>query len=140
MPESAQSATVAAKSRQAAKAKTATLELMRAKKPRRKAFTLQVNGAPLRFVIESIGNLAYDALASKHPAKNEQRARGMNMDLPKFAPALMAAVYQEPKGTVEEWTEIWESDSWGQSELGVLYGEAVDICTLAVDATPIEAD
>jgi hypothetical protein len=35
----------------------------------------------------------------------------------------------DPVLTVEEWQEIWTSESWSRGEIGDLYGEAVSLCT-----------
>jgi hypothetical protein len=82
----------------------------------------------------SIGHQAYDKLIRDHPPTAEQvaevKALGvgeLNFNADTFPPAVVSASLDEPKMTVAEVTELWESPDWNQAELSVLFSAAVEV-------------
>lgn len=83
----------------------------------------------------SIGHHAYDELVRAHPPTAEQiaevKAAGVDVELnfnaDTFPPAVVAASLEEPKMSVAEVTELWESPDWNQAELTVLFSAAVGV-------------
>jgi hypothetical protein len=85
----------------------------------------------LRF--RSIGHQAYDELVRAHPPIPDQVAEAkaagaeLNFNADTFPPAVVAASLDEPKMTIAEVTELWESPDWNQAELGALLTAAVEV-------------
>jgi hypothetical protein len=82
----------------------------------------------------SIGRHAWDDLIRQHPPTDAQtaeaKAAGMgdlNFNSDTFPPAVVAASLEDPKLTVDEVAEIWDSPDWNQAELGVLFGAALEV-------------
>jgi len=82
----------------------------------------------------SVGHHAYDQLVRDHPPTAEQiaevKAAGMgdlNFNADTFPPALVAASLEEPKMTVAEVTELWDSPDWNQAELSAIFTAAVEV-------------
>jgi hypothetical protein len=96
-----------------------------------------VDAATARFTFKALGNMAVEALQRQHrptPAQEvdamaQFRAQGLppaklNYNTDTFPPALIAASCVSPAMTVEQATEMWESDVWSQGELGRLFQAA----------------
>lgn len=131
---------VEAKAAQRESAKRATLESLRGKKPRRKEFSMEINGEEQSFLFVGLGNRKYDKLFNQFPPTNEQLARGEGTNIDKFAPELLARVSKEPELSTEQWTEIWNSEDWSRGELIALYNEAGYLCIEQASISPISAD
>jgi hypothetical protein len=133
---------VQAKAEQSRKAKRATLDILRGKKPRREEFTAPIGTDDERVSFEyvAIGAKEYDAMLTKHPPTNEQRIAGAQFNMDTFAPVLLSRVCRDPALSAEEWKEIWTSDSWGRGELVDIFYKAVNLCSREIDAAPIDAD
>jgi hypothetical protein len=85
----------------------------------------------LRF--RSIGRHAYDDLIRQHPPTPDQQDEAkeaggtLNFNPETFPPAVVAACLEEPRLSVDEVTEMWESAEWNQAELAELFSAAVDV-------------
>jgi hypothetical protein len=81
----------------------------------------------------SIGHHGYDALVRAHPPTADQVAEAkaaggeLTFNADTFPPALVAAALEEPKLTLAEVTELWESPDWNQAELASLFTAAVEV-------------
>lgn len=82
----------------------------------------------------SIGRHAWDDLIRQHPPTDAQvaeaKAAGMgelNFNSDSFPPAVVAASLDEPRMTVDEVAELWDSPDWNQAELGVLFAAALEV-------------
>jgi hypothetical protein len=111
------------------KSNRATFAQLRSKAPQEKEVVVRLGDDEMSFLFRSIGAKEWDLLVSKHPPTNAQRADGNPFNTDTFPPALMARVCVEPVLSSEEWTEIWESDTWSRGEIGDLYAAAVNLCT-----------
>jgi hypothetical protein len=133
---------VEAKAAQRAKAKRATLAMLLAKKANREEFSMAFgpDGEQVSFLYISIGATEYDAMLTEHPPTPEQRVAGSTFNINSFAPALLAKVCREPAIDVGNWTELWNSPSWGRGELMGLFWRAANLCSKEVDPVPIKAD
>jgi hypothetical protein len=118
--------------------KRATLDGLLGKKPSRLEFTapLGEDGEELSFVFVAIGARAYDAMLTKHPPTAEQKIAGSTFNTDTFAPALLAAVCQDPDIDAKGWASIWTADNWNRGEVSALFWQAVDICNQRVDINP----
>jgi hypothetical protein len=76
----------------------------------------------------SIGRVKYEALVRKHSdISDEQRKAGLDVDMPNFAPALLAACAIDPKITLKEAKEIWDSPEWNAAECDRMFVAARDV-------------
>lgn len=73
----------------------------------------------------SIGRKAYDGLVSEHPPTDEQKDLDYTYNPETFSPALIAAACVEPRMTLEEATEIF--DTWNGPEVTELFFTAVEV-------------
>jgi hypothetical protein len=123
------------------KAKRATLEMLRSKKPSREDFTLPFgpDGERVSFLFVAIGSAEYDELLTEHPPTNEQRANQSTFNITSFAPALLARVCREPAVSVGDWTELFKSENWGRGELMTLFFKASRLCVQESDPLPTDA-
>lgn len=100
------------------------------------------------FTFRGIGRRAYDNLLTKHQPDKEQRERfkregqpGLNYDVEKFPPALVAASLVDPELTADEVQELWDSEDWNDAELQALFmgargaNEARRLVDLGKDST-----
>ena len=127
----------AARQKQSAASKAATLDLLKGKKRATVEFPLYLDNdgeqTEVNIKFKAIGSQEYDKLVSKHPPKAEQRVDGANFNIDTFAPALIAACSVEPEMSVEDAKEIWESPEWSRGDLMVLFRNAVDINNRGID-------
>ena len=92
-------------------------------------------GEPLTVKFRSIGRVAYEALLDAHQPTDEQRAKGraqkvkVEWNPDTFPPALIAAAAVDPVFSLDEATELWESDDWNGEELLPLFFAAVAVNT-----------
>lgn len=94
------------------------------------------------FVFHSIGRQAFEDLRDAHPPTPKQRDKakklatqmglgtrggqiGWNVD--SFPPALIAACCSEPEMTIEEATELWNSEVFNEAETGQLFAAALQV-------------
>lgn len=122
------------------KGNVATFDQLRKKKPRRDTVKLSLTGddgeveeAIVR--IQAISTTAYDKLVAAHPPTNKQRERGDVYDIDTFGPALIAACSLEPRLTVEEASELYESDEWAPGEIGAWFFACQRLCNAGLDVS-----
>lgn len=116
----------------------ATLDHLR-KKKRREAdvpITLQDDDGEdvqmtLRF--RAISSRQYDKLVSEHPPTPKQKDDGAIYNINNFAPALISAVSLDPKLSVEDASELYNSDDWSGGEIGGLFLAALRLCNAGLD-------
>lgn len=140
MPDEAK--VVEAKAHQREAARYATREALLCKKRAVREFelALEPGEAPQRFRFRALGAKAYDRLLTANAPTPEQRARAQAFNPNTFAPALLAAVCEEPALSESDWTEVFASEDWSGGELGTLFNAALELCGQGFDLTPIEAD
>jgi len=129
-----------ARAEQGQRAKKATRERMKKKKPREKKFTVQIGDELLEYRFRAIGGKAYDKLVNECPATTEQLSRGLQVDQDKLAPKLLSRVCVDPEMSEDEWAEFWNDESYSRGELLTLYNEAGMLNLQGFDVTPIAAD
>lgn len=130
--------TQAARNKQSQASKTATLNMLKAKKRATTEFTLYLTdddgeNQEVKLKYTAIGAKEYDKLVSKFPPKAEQRLEGAIFDIDKFAPALISACCLEPTMAEEDAKEIWDSPDWSRGDLMVLFRQAVDLNNRGID-------
>lgn len=81
----------------------------------------------------AIGSIEYDDLVAKHKPTPSQKAEGAVYNVDTFAPALIAAVSLEPKLTVEQATELYNSPEWSGGEMAGLFVGALRLCNSGLD-------
>lgn len=118
----------------------ATLKDLKAKKAREDLVTLSItgdDGEPIEVTVrmKALSSRAYDALESQFPPTKEQREKGQVFNIDLFAPALIAASSVEPKLTVEDATELYDSEEWASGEIGGLFFAAQKLCNAGLDAS-----
>ena len=116
--------------------KRATLESLRAKKPRIKELVLTVDDDELEFSLRAIGTIDYDRLVTAAPPNLDQRASGAAYDINTFGPSLLSRVIVDPDLKPSEWNEIWASPAWGRGEVMTLFSEAVELCSMGLNVGP----
>lgn len=124
----------------AARKKAPSFEQMRAKKPRTGDIQITLDdedGRPEEFTvkIQALGSKAYDRLIAAHPPTNKQRDRQEIYNIDTFAPALISACLIDPKLTVEEVTELYDSDEWAPGEIGNLFFSCQRLCNMGIDVS-----
>ncbi len=112
-------------------------DILAGKKPTTRSVVIDLDdGEKVTFTFQSIGRVAYRDLLLAHPATGEQRREfekaqktagtpphlvsrlPFNSDT--YPPALIAACCVTPAMTVDEATELWQSEAWGEGELMAL--------------------
>lgn len=92
----------------------------------------------LEMRLRAISSRQYDKLIADHPPTPKQKEQGNIYNADTFAPALIAAVSLEPKLSVEQATELYNSDEWSSGEIGGLFMEAIRLCNIGLDVPFIE--
>lgn len=128
-------------SEQRAAAQRATFEALKAKKPAEREVSIVLNEGepPASFLFRAISAPRYDKLMTANPPTKEQLADGAAFNVNTFGPALLAGVVAEPQMTVEQWTEIWNSDEWSGGEISGLYSTAMELCSRGLNLAPTAA-
>lgn len=108
------------------------------KKPRRTltfAITTQDEDGDLSLELkfQAVSAKEYDDLVSAHPPKPKDKANGAAFNLDTFAPALISAVAVEPRLSVEEAAEIYNSPEWSGGEISTLFYNAQRVCNAGLD-------
>lgn len=129
---------VQARQAQSKASKTATLDLLKNKKPATTTFSVYLTDddgeqTEVTLTYKAIGAIAYDKLVAKHPPKAEQRVEGATFNVDSFAPALIAACSVSPEISLEDAKEIWESPDWSRGDLMVLFRNAVELNNRGID-------
>lgn len=118
----------AARREQSKASKSATLEQLKGKKPRRKTIKVVIEDNEVELTFQAISSTDLDKLQGKHTPTMDQKAKGFAFNPQTFAPALVAACSYEPKMTEEDTKEIWESEAWSTGELNVLFDTCSVLC------------
>lgn len=95
----------------------------------------EVKAQTVLFVFEGLGRKGYEELMANHPPTREQRDRlkatgdfaPWNVD--EFPPILISACLVEPRLSVDEVRQIWDSPRWNQSECVDLFNTALLVCS-----------
>lgn len=132
----------AAKTEVQRKARRATLDKLRGKKPAEREIpvVLDDDDDPVSFLLRAIGLAAYDELVAKYPPTTAQRAEGQTYNVKAFAPALLSRVVVEPEMSVKEWEELLDSPAWGRGEFMSLFWAAEQLCNRGLDLAPFARD
>jgi len=118
----------AARQKQSENDKQSLLDKLKGKRPRRKTIAIDVSGEEVQMTFEAISAHELDKLQTKHKPTTEQRARGFAFNPNTFAPALVAACSVEPKLSLDDAREIWESEFWSTGELNQLFDTCSNLC------------
>ena len=89
---------------------------------------MSIDGDEVELTFQAISSSELDALQGKHAPTIEQKSRGFAFNPTTFAPALVAACSYEPKMTLDDTTEIWESEAWSMGELNQLFDTCSTLC------------
>lgn len=126
-------------------------ELRKKKKPRSEAVTVTLDqeSSPTTVVMrfQAIGSKRWETLLADHPPTDAQQRehlaeqekvgiplqarRRLQWNVDTFPPALIAACIVEPKLTVAQAEELWESEAWNAGELDAIFSAAVRVNTTA---------
>lgn len=117
------------KNQQRTSAKRATLEMFQARKPYEAELEFDLGDGMVSMLYRAIGSIEYDKLIDLCPATKEQQADGGAYDQVKFMPLLVSKVCIEPAFSLQEWTEIFNSERFSRGEVGELFYTAVSVCT-----------
>jgi hypothetical protein len=117
----------------ARKRRTATVDDLLGK-PKR---TEEMVFGDLRLKFQAVSSKTYDDLVAAHPPLEGDTESAWNGDT--FAPALLAASSLEPKLSVEQATQVWESDAWSRGELMDMFSRVVKLNVAGLD-TPFGND
>lgn len=116
----------------------ATFDML-AKKPRRTAtFTIHLpddDGSPQarRMRFRAIPPKRYDRLVAEHPPSKADREKGSSWNPETFPAALVAAVSDVPRLSLEQAQEIADSEEWSGGEFATLFLEALKVCNQGLD-------
>lgn len=77
--------------------------------------------------LRSIGRGPYEALQRAHRPRPEDKKEGLEFHAETFPPALIAACAEEPAMTLEQATELWNSENWAHGELTALFLAAATV-------------
>jgi hypothetical protein len=83
--------------------------------------------------LAAISAVEYDALMALHPPTAKQKDDGEGFNSETFSLAIIAAVVSEPKMSVAEVEQVWNSGSWSRGELRDLYFSCLNLCTQGLD-------
>lgn len=116
----------------------ATLGMLQKKQPKTEEVQITIiNDAgeeqEVSLLFKALGATEYDNLLDRYPASSKQRREGLAFNPDLFGPALLAAVCVEPKMSLEDATEIWNSDHWSRGERLRIFNAAVDLCNYGMN-------
>lgn len=122
-----------------------TLDKLKKKTPVRREVEVVVTGddgetESVTLVFQSIGSAAYDKLVAKYPPSQAQKNQGLQYNIDRFAPALVAECCVDPEMSLEDALEIWESDTWNRGELNLLFMAAIEVNTRGHNLPPTKSD
>ena len=75
----------------------------------------------------------YDDLVAAYPPSGREKAMGAAYDADTFTPALIAAVSNQPRLSVEQVKDLIESGSWSSGEAMSLFLYAQRACNAGID-------
>lgn len=88
----------------------------------------------LKFVFEAVGRRRYEELLGEYPSTEVQKrtARDAREEIPIFDPdhfpqAVCAESLVDPKLTLDEVQELWDSDSFNSAEIFALYAGCMEV-------------
>lgn len=119
-------------------AQVATFAALRAKPRRVMTFDVTTVGEDgkdlvLRVKFRAIPSTEYDNLVEAHPPTPKQKSEGAAYNVDTFAPALIAAVSNEPKMTYEQAKELYDAPDWSGGEISGLFIRAMQVCNSGLD-------
>lgn len=97
------------------------------------SFTLYLGGGlddayQINVTMQAMGTKAYDKLIAKYPPTTEEKAQGLNYELDKFAPALLAESLVSPKINLAQAKILWnggEDENWSRGDVESLFSRAI---------------
>lgn len=117
---------------------TATFDQLM-KKPRRTlgftVYSVDEEGEEiaLQLKYKALSSKEYDTLQGEHPPSAKEKREGAIYNVDTFAPALIAAVSQAPKLTIEQATELYKSPDWSGGEVTTMFLNALRVCNAGLD-------
>jgi hypothetical protein len=87
----------------------------------------------VEMVFQAISAAEFDLLKSRYKPTQDQKKMGLDYNVDKFAPVLLAKTCIEPAMTEEDANDIWESDNWNRGERMQLLMAALEVCTKGLD-------
>lgn len=123
----------------------ATYDQLRKKRRRTTRFTVHIEGddgelVELSIRYQAISSTSYDKLQAAHPPTKAQQEKGSVYNTDTFGPALISAVSFEPKMTLAEATELWNSEDWSGGEVNTLFWNAMRLQATGLDVPFNAAD
>lgn len=109
------------------------LSVLKGKKKRRKAITVDVDGNKVKLVFQAISAVELDKLQAAHPPTDEQRRNGSVFNKNTFPAALVAACSVDPEISYDDAQEIFTSDAWSAGELNALFDTVSNLCMQGLD-------
>lgn len=123
----------AQRNEQSAADKADTLTLLKSKKRRTKTVTFKMGDEEVELTFQALSQVALDKIQGLHPPTPEQTAKGMVFNKDTFPPALVAACSYDPKLSLKDANEIWNSPEWSTGELNYLFDTASRLCMEGLD-------
>lgn len=116
----------------------ATFDHLRKKKKRERVVQIPFTDddgeeITLEMRLRAISSRQYDKLQAENAPTPKQRDQGAVYNPDTFAPALISACSLEPHLSVEEATELYNSDEWSSGEIGGLFMECIRLCNVGLD-------
>ncbi|MEP7036245.1 MAG: hypothetical protein ABI934_11710 [Actinomycetota bacterium] len=87
----------------------------------------------LKMKYQAIPSKAYDKLVSENPPTPKEKQLGAQYNPDTFAPALISAVSLEPRLSIEQAAEIYDSPEWSGGEVASLFMNALRVCNAGLD-------
>lgn len=115
------------------KAVRATFAAFQTKKRAEREISIKINDEDVTMLFRAIGATDYDKLIAKCPPTYEQKAAGSTYNVDKFGPMILAKVCIDPELTVDQWTEIWNSENWNRGEVMQIFFVATELCNRGFD-------
>lgn len=135
-----ETATLKSRAAQRDASKRATYDLLRSKKRAEQELTFTIDAGngkqEITLLFRAIGSQEYDALLTKNPPTNEQKAEGQTYNIHTFAPHLISEVCVEPDMSKGEWQDIWDSPDWNRGETMDIFFTAVNLCNQGISIPP----
>lgn len=81
-----------------------------------------------RMVFLALNGDEYDSLTAAHPPTPKQKSENHTWNPDTFPPALISAVSQQPKLSVEQAAALWKHKDWSAGEQATLFSRALEVC------------
>lgn len=101
------------------------LALLLNKPKNRETFTLHYGSGDekgeIEMTAEALSMKDYDKLLTKYPPTDEEATKGLNYELEKFAPALIAACMVDPEMSLADAKKLWNGENWSRGDVEAIF-------------------